>query len=147
MGKYLVHREFKIWASAVGIWCIQGTSNTYFWGPNFVRSLYGQQFRRYRTFYHSPLTIMLNGQKKEQNYLPKIQNFKFHYSFNNFVRDPPQEYTIILWSKSGVSFQRRCRLKLLPLYGPILTKMKKKMVKIQCLKFHNSLSNFGIDPF
>ncbi len=94
-----------------------------------------------------PIDYHVKRPKKEQNYLPKIQNFKFHYSFNNFVRDPPQEYTIILWSKSGVSFQRRCRLKLLPLYGPILTKMKKKMVKIQCLKFHNSLSNFGIDPF
>ena len=35
-------------------------------GPKFWSvSLYGQQFRRYRIFYHSPLTTMLNGQKKK----------------------------------------------------------------------------------
>ncbi len=27
--------------------------------------------------------------KKEQKTLPKIQNFEFHYSFNNFGRDLP----------------------------------------------------------
>ncbi len=29
---------------------------------------------------------------------------------------------------------------------PMLTKAKKKMEKIQNLKFHNSLNNFGRDP-
>ncbi len=70
---------------------------------------------------------MLNGQKRTKN----IQNFKFHYSFNDFGGDPPQEYTWILGSKSGVFFKRRCGLKLLPLYCHMLTKMKKKMAKIQ----------------
>ncbi len=31
--------------------------------------------------------------KKEQKNLPKIHNFKFRYSFNNFVRYSPQGYT------------------------------------------------------
>ncbi len=89
-------------------------------------SLYSQRFQRYRTCYHSPLTTMLYGQKKEPKNLPKIQNLKFHYSFNKFIRDPPQEYTWILASKSGVLFQRRCRLKFFLPYGPMLTKTKKK---------------------
>ncbi len=91
---------------------------------------------------------MLNGQKKEQKILPKIQNFKFHYSLNNFGRDPPQEYPWILGSKSGVFFQRGCRLKLLLPYAPMLakTKKKKKMAKIQNFKFHTALNNFGRDP-
>ena len=42
---------------------------------------------------------MLN--EKQLN-LPKIQKLKFYCSFNNFGRDPPQEYPWILRSKSGV---------------------------------------------
>ena len=34
----------------------------------------------------------------------------------------------------------------LPPYGPMLTKTKKKLAKIQNLKFHNSLNNIGRDP-
>ncbi len=49
--------------------------------------LYDQWFPRYRTFYNSPLTTMLNGQKRTKK-MPKIQYFKFYYSFNNFGRDP-----------------------------------------------------------
>ncbi len=79
---------------------------------------------------------MLNGQKKEPKNLPQIQNFKFHYSLNNFGRDPPQEYPRILGSKSGVLFQRRSRLKLLLPYGPMLMKTKKncKKQKFKILK-------------
>ncbi len=40
-----------------------------------------------------PIDYHVKRPKKEQKNLSKIQNFKFHYSFNNFVRDPPQEYT------------------------------------------------------
>ena len=58
--------------------------------------------------------------------MPKIQNFKFHYAFNKFGRDPPQEYTYIFGRKSGGSFQRTCRWKLLLPYDPMLTKQKKK---------------------
>ncbi len=49
-------------------------------------------------------------------------------------------------SKSYVLYQRRCRLKLLLSYGPMLAKTKKKRLsKIQNFKFHNSLNNFGRD--
>ncbi len=63
--------------------------------------------------------------------MPKIQYFKFYYYFNNFGRDPPQEYTWILGSKSGAYFQRRWRLKLLLQYGPtcMLAQTKKKICK------------------
>ncbi len=98
-------------------------------------SLYGQRFRRFRTFYPSPLTTMLHGQKKNKKKLPKIQNFKFHYSFNNFVRDPPKGYTWILGTKSGVLFQRRCRLKLLPPYCPMLTETKTNWQKSKIWNF------------
>ncbi len=53
---------------------------------------------------------------------------------NNFGRVPPREYTWILGNKSGVFFQRRCRLKVLLQYGPMLTKTKNKIVKNQKLK-------------
>ena len=36
-----------------------------------------------------PIDYHVKRSKKEQNNLPKNQNFKFHYSLNNFVRDPP----------------------------------------------------------
>ncbi len=49
----------------------------YPWGPNFAVSLYDQRFpiARYRTFYNTPLTPMLNGHKK--NNLPKIEISQF----------------------------------------------------------------------
>ncbi len=65
---------------------------------------------------------MLNGQKKKKEQkkkkaknsnFSKFQSFKFHYSLNNFGRDPPHEYAWILGGKSDVFFQRRCRLILL----------------------------------
>ena len=95
-----------------------------------------------------PIDYHVKRQKKKKKnkiICQKSKIFKFHYSFNNFVRDPPQEYTWILGSKSGLLFQR-CRLKLLPPYGPMLTKTIKKMAKIQYLKFPYSLTNFGRDP-
>ncbi len=68
-------------------------------------SLYGQRFPTYRTFNHSPLTTMSNGQKKKKKKKNRKiwKNLEFQISllFNNFVRDPPQEYTWILRSKSG----------------------------------------------
>ena len=90
---------------------------------------------------------MLNSQKEQKKKMAKKnQNFKFHYSFNNFGTNPPQEYSWIRGNKSDVLLQR-CHLKLLLPYGPMLTKMKKKkkkIAKIQNLKFHNSLNNFDI---
>ena len=122
------------------------TLNTYPWGPNFgpFCSIYGQWFPRYRTFYNSPLTTMLNvpppkKKKKEK----KMPNFKSHYSFNNFGRD--KEYTRIMGRKSGVFFQRRFCLKLLPPYGAMLTK-KKGGGGVQNVKFHNYLNNFRDPP-
>ncbi len=96
-------------------------------------SLYGQQFPRYGTFYHFPLTTMLNAPKRTKK-LPKIQNLKFHNSLSNFGRDPRQEYAWFLGSEFDAYFQRRCRLKFLPPYGPMLTKTKKKIVKNQKIK-------------
>ena len=46
-----------------------------------------------------PIDYHVKQSKKEQNNLPKIQNFKFHYSFKNIVRDFPHQYTWILGSK------------------------------------------------
>ncbi len=66
---------------------------------------------------------MLKGQKRKKKKL-KILNFKFHNSFNNVGKDPPQEYAWILGSKPGGYFQMRCRLKLLLPYGPLLTETK-----------------------
>ena len=43
--------------------------------------LYGQQFSRYRTFYSSPLTSMLNGKKKEKK--NKCQKFKQRINAKN----------------------------------------------------------------
>ncbi len=47
---------------------------------------------------------MAKKEQQQKQKLPKIQNFKFHYSFNNFGRDHPQKYTWILGSKSGMFF-------------------------------------------
>ena len=103
-------------------------------------SLYDQRLPRY----HFPSTTMLNGQKKKRTKkMPKIQNFKLHYSFNTFGRHPPQEYPWILESKSDVFFQRRYRLHILLPYGPMLAKTKKNGKNP---KFHNFLNNYGRDP-
>ena len=76
--------------------------------------------------------------------MQKVNNLKFHYSFNNFVRPPPPwRIHEFLGSKSGVLFQRICCLNPLPPYGPMLWKTKKKLAKIQNWKFYNSLNNFG----
>ncbi len=95
--------------------------------------LYDQQFPRYHPFYNSPLTNMLNIKKKRTNKIAK--NSKFHYSFNNFGNDPPQEYTWILGTKSGALFQRICHLKLFPPYGLMLTKRKKNWQKSKIWTF------------
>ncbi len=62
-------------------------------------SLYEQWFPRYRTFYNSPLTAMLNvpkkNNKKKKKKKPKIQNSKFHNSLYNFGRHPSQEHAWI----------------------------------------------------
>ncbi len=53
----------------------------------------------------------------------------------------------ILGSKSGVFFQRRCRLKLLHPYGPMLTETKTKIgenPKFEISQFF--VNNFGRDP-
>ncbi len=100
--------------------------------PKFCSALlYGQSFSRCRTFYTSSLTTVLNRpkkKKKNEKNLPKVQNFKFHYSFNNFgyrvlwVLIPhPYEYTWILGSKSGV-LSGEMLLKLSLPYGPMLMK-------------------------
>ena len=120
------------------------TWNTYPWGPifgPFHSMASGFEDLSFTTDFH------VKQPKKEQNQnCQKIQNLKFHYSFNKFVRDPPQEYAWILGSKSGVLFQMRCHLKRLPPYGPMLTKTKKKWQKFQNLKLHKSLNKFGRDP-
>ncbi len=66
--------------------------------------------------------------KKEQ-ICQKIQNFKFHNSFNNYGWDPIQEYSRLWGSKSGMFFRMRCRWQ------------RNNMAKIQNLKFHNSVNN------
>ncbi len=86
---------------------------------------------------------MLNLQTKNKNKFPKIQSFKFYNSLNKFGRGPPLYKNFA--SESVMDFfQRRCRLKLSPLYGHMLMKTKKTH---QNLKFHNSfLNNVGRDP-
>ena len=99
-------------------------------GPKFWSvSLYDQRFPRYRTFYSSPLTTMLNVPKKNKKKMPQIPNLKFHNSLSIFGRGPPQEYAWFLGSEPGAYFQRRCRLKFLLPYGPMLTKTKKNRKK------------------
>ncbi len=81
---------------------------------------------------------MLNGQKKENNFR-KISNFTLLETLLRSIHD-------FLGGNSGVLFQRRCHLKLLPPYGTMLMKTEKKLAKIQNWKFHDSLNNFGRDP-
>ncbi len=69
---------------------------------------------------------MLNVKKKKKK-KPKIQDFKFHNSFNKFGRDCSWECTPILGSESGANFQNICRLKPLLLYSPLLTNIKAKV--------------------
>ncbi len=90
-------------------------------------SLYDRRLPRYRTFYNSSLTTMLNV-KKEEKKMQKIQNLKFHNSLYNFGRGPLYEYAYIFGSKSSVHFQRRCRLKFFLPYGSMYR-------KIVCSKF------------
>ncbi len=62
--------------------------------------------------------------KKNKTNIAKDLKFQFHYSFINFGRDPPQEYTWILGSKSSMFFQRRCHLNFF--YSLMLKKTKQK---------------------
>ncbi len=103
-------------------------------GPKFWSvSLYDKRFSRYRTFYNSPLTTMLNGHKKGQTKFPKCQYSNFTILLTTLVpfpgkilhserrvrkllsgkwkgRDPLQEYA---WGANLVcSFFQSCRLKL-----------------------------------
>ena len=121
------------------------TLNTYPWGPKFAPFCSTTSIFEDIAHFIIPIDYHVKRPNKEKK-MSKIQNFKFHNSLYNFGGDPPQEYTWILGSKSGVFFQRRCRLKLLPPCGPMLTKTKKKMAKIHNLKFHNSLNNSGTVP-
>ena len=77
--------------------------------------------------------------------MTKIQNLKFHNSLNSFGRDPPQEYAWFLARESGAYFQRRCCLKFLLLYGPMLTKTKKNHKKIKNLKFWKTKKKWSGD--
>ncbi len=106
------HQRYSIYASSIAESQISPLSVL----------LYYQPFSRYRTFYYSPLTTMLNGQKITKKKLPKIKNSHFFYG-----RDHSQEYTQIWGNKSGVYFQRMCLLKHLLPYSPMLTKTKKKI--------------------
>ena len=83
---------------------------------------------------------MAKENKNNKKKITKTSNFEFSQKKNPF----PQEYTYILGSKSGVLFHRKYSVWnfFLP-YGPMLTKTKRKLTKIQNLKFHNSLDNFG----
>ena len=101
---------------------------------------YDQWFPRYRTFYHSSLTTILNGQIKKK--MSKILNFKFHYCFNNFGRNPPQEYAWIWVANLVGSFRGDV---VWNVYSHV-SENKNKLSKIQNLKFHNCLNNFGRDP-
>ncbi len=76
---------------------------------------------------------------------PRIQNFQFDNSFNNFGRDPPEEYARFGEADLVCSFRTECRLKRLPTYGSMLTKTE-KMAKIQNLEFHTFFNNFGRYP-
>ncbi len=97
------------------------------WGPNFgpFRSTTSgfQDIAYLVTPHWLPCQI---AKIKEEKKLPQIQYFEFHYSFNKFDRDSPQEYIWILGSKSGVFFQRRCRLKLCPDLVPYVNEDIKK---------------------
>ena len=103
--------------------------------PTFLSVLLSdQRFPRCHTFYNSALTTMLNCQKGKQN--AKESNIQFRYFFNNIGTDPPFEYTCIL----GANLV--CVVEVMS-FETFNHKKKKKMAKIQNLKFHNSLSIFG----
>ena len=96
---------------------------------------------------------MLNVQKKKKKKKNKkklaiIQKLKISNSLYNFGRDHPQEYAWSLGSKSVVHFQIRCCLKFFSSEDVVNEneKKKKKMAKIQNLKFRQSLYNFDRDP-
>ncbi len=83
---------------------------------------------------------MLNGQKKKKN----TKNSKFHYSFNNFGRDPPHEYTCIFGNQqiwySDLFFHSEEIIDVIWTFTPIWSHVKKKKLA-KNLKFHNSLNN------
>ena len=82
-------------------------------------SLYGQRFRAHRTFYNASLTTMLNGQKRTKK-MPKIQNYIFTILLTTLIETLPRSIHEFL----GANLMR-CRLKLLPPNGTMLTKTKK----------------------
>ena len=94
--------------------------------------------------YHVKQQNTKNQKKKKKCRKFKISNVTI--LLTALVRDSPQKYTWILGKKSDIFLQRTCHLKLLLPDGPMLTKMKKKLAKIQNLKFHNSLNKFSRDP-
>ncbi len=85
---------------------------------------------------------MLNVQNRTKK-LPKIPNVTI--VLTTLVETLATSIHEFWVENSDVFFQRRCRMKILPPYGFMLMKTK-KMAKIQNLKFHNSLNNFGRDP-
>ena len=58
--------------------------------------------------------------------MPKIQSLKFHNSWYNLGETLPRSMHELFGSESVVHYQTRCCLKFFLLYGPMLTKTKKK---------------------
>ncbi len=83
---------------------------------------------------------MLNSQKKkEQKKLPKLQNFNFHSSFNDFGRNPPQEYIQEFWVANLVcSFREDVICNLIT---PMWSHVNESEKRIQNLKFRNSFED------
>ena len=53
-------------------------------------SLYNQQFRRYHTFYNSPLTPMLNAPQNRTKKMPKIRNWNLTILYTTLVGTLPR---------------------------------------------------------
>ncbi len=95
----------------------------------------GSRFQDIVHFIIPYLLLCLVKRTKKNKKVTKIQKGECHNSLNNFGKAPPQEYARILGSESVGYFQGRCRLKLFLSFDPMLTKTKKKIVKIKNAKF------------
>ena len=102
-------------------------------------SLHDQRFPRHRTFYHSPLTPILNIKKNKNCHLYTTLVETLLRSMPEFVEQ------ICCMLSDKMSFE---------VFSPIWphvnenkqTNKQTKMAKIQNLKFRQSLYNFGRDP-
>ena len=74
-------------------------------------SLFDQRFPRYRTFYNSPLTTMLNSPKKNKTICQKSRVWNFTILYTTLVETVPRSMPEFFRSKCVVLFQTRCRLK------------------------------------